>query len=406
MKPGIYRGIPNDDYHRGPGISKSGLDLIRKSPAHYRAAVTAANDNRPEPTPSQVLGTAFHMLVLEPAEFVRTYTLALRPQDVPHAIEDRDRLVAMVEQLNAKRLPKLSMSGTKDELIARISAACVEHSETGRPGCEPFDIDSVKAAELKDRLQALNAHREGIIPSSGTRHELASLLRENGVEVTLWSDVQAEWLQNNAGRVVLTESQWKQLHDMRDALMAHPAARKLLSGSGEAELSAYWEEDIVDPITGERIGSELCRVRPDYWRHDGILVDLKSTADASKEEFARSIHDWRYHVQHPFYLRGARKALAVATEEFRSKFKPPKAFAFVAVEQSACVVDGVAKGVGVYTLDADSVEVGRRQYREDLANYAKCQASGVFPGYSERGEVETISLPAWALARAGIERTA
>src|SRR5690606_28865958 len=94
MKPGVYAGIPNAEYHGGPGISKSGLDLIHRSPLHYKAVVDGANDN--EPTAAQMIGTAAHALILEPAEFAKTYCLALRPQDVPHAIDDRDQLVAMV----------------------------------------------------------------------------------------------------------------------------------------------------------------------------------------------------------------------------------------------------------------------------------------------------------------------
>lgn len=71
MQPGIYSDIANHDYHKGPGISKSGLDLIHKSPLHYHSAITAANDN--QPTAAQALGTAFHALVLEPQVFADTY---------------------------------------------------------------------------------------------------------------------------------------------------------------------------------------------------------------------------------------------------------------------------------------------------------------------------------------------
>jgi hypothetical protein len=66
--PGIY-DLPADDYHAGPGISKSGLwTLYNRTPYHYKYEVRAE-------TSSQRFGTAAHTAVLEPelftARFVR-----------------------------------------------------------------------------------------------------------------------------------------------------------------------------------------------------------------------------------------------------------------------------------------------------------------------------------------------
>ncbi|QMP19197.1 exodeoxyribonuclease I [Pseudomonas phage Persinger] len=362
MKPGVYPGIPNADYHGGPGISKSGLDLIHRSPMHYHAVVTSANDNR-EPTAAQAFGTAAHSLILEPAEFVKEYCLALRQADVPHAIDDRDQLVAMVAKLNENRLPKLATTGSKAEQIERILDAQPQETWT------PDQLDKMKGAELKEILNQLNVNRPGLLPTSGNRHELAELLRDNGVEVTLWSDVQAEWSKNNGTRTVLTQEQWDQLHAMRDAVMAHPAAGKLLTGvPGVAELSVYWN----DPMTGV-----LCRCRPDWWREDDLLVDLKTTDDASLEGFARSIANWRYDVQAPFYLDGVRIATG----------RKPRGFVFIAVEKKP------PYAVGVYVLDAESLELGRAQYIADLKRYAECERTNTWPGYGDK--IQTISVPAW-----------
>lgn len=54
-------------------IGKSGLDLIRKSPAHYWARYLDPNREREEPTAALQLGTAVHHAVLEPHEFERRY---------------------------------------------------------------------------------------------------------------------------------------------------------------------------------------------------------------------------------------------------------------------------------------------------------------------------------------------
>lgn len=391
MEPGVYRGLANDVYHRGPGISKSGLDLIRKSPAHYRAVVTAANDNERAPTAAQFIGTALHMIVLEPQLFQQTYTLALSRADVPDAIEDREVLVAMVGKLNEKRLAKLPASGSKAELIDRILEFV--------GNCSRDELEAKKGADLKAIIEEANTKRTGLLSTSGSRHDLAELLRANGVSVTLWSDVQAEWLKNNGHRTILSAEQFEQLRNMRDAIMAHPAASKLLAAPGEAELSAYWMQPVKDPVTGEVIGEQLCRVRPDKWRKDGILIDLKSTEDASEEEFARSIAKWGYHVQDDFYQHGVAEALRQGGgfEDFAA----PRAFVFIAVEKTACVVDGQAKGVAVYRLDDESRALGFQQWNEALLKYTQCQNSGEWPGYA--ANIRQIKLPAWQFQKAAAQ---
>jgi exodeoxyribonuclease VIII len=426
MKPGVYEGISNAEYHGGPGISKSGLDLIHRSPMHYHAVVTADNDHTP--TPAQELGTAAHALILEPEVFTETYCLALRRSDVPEAIEEREVLVEMVEainqeriaahpdavrdtetlvamigKLNETRLAKLSTSGNKDALIDRI----VEFT-TGWGTRE--ELEAMKGAELKAFIERVNESRTGLLSTSGSRTDLANTLRANGVDVVLWSeitdayqqehgrpyilststasrhemaawlaangknvrlwsDVLAEWTENNPGRIVLSPEVWDQLHAMRDAVHNHPAAHALLTSvPGEAEKSVYW----IDPTTGV-----LCRCRPDWWRDDYVLVDVKTTDDASPEGFAKSMANWRYDVQAPYYMDGVKLATG----------RDVKAFVFIAVEKKP------PYAVGVYVLDSASLELGRAQYQHDLRVYAECLANDNWPGYGDK--IQTINMPAW-----------
>lgn len=427
MKPGVYEGISNAEYHGGPGISKSGLDLIHRSPMHYHAVVTADNDHTP--TPAQELGTAAHALILEPEVFTATYCLALRRSDVPEAIEEREVLVEMVEainaeriaahpdavrdadvlvakinELNAGRLPKLLTGGNKGELVERI----LDNQPSEVWNAE--QLNAMKAPDLKEIINQLNVARPGLLSTSGSRTDLANALRANGVDVALWSeitdayqqehgrpyvlststasrhemaawlnangknvrlwsDVLAEWTENNPGRIVLSPEVWDQLHAMANAVHSHPAAGALLTGCpGEAEKSVYWN----DATTGV-----LCRCRPDWWRDDNVIVDLKTTEDASPEGFAKSMANYRYDVQAAYYLDGVQQATG----------KRPKAFVFIAVEKKP------PYGVGVYVLDSDSLELGRAQHQHDLRIYAECVRTGEWPGYGDK--IQTISLPAW-----------
>lgn len=69
---GIFDSISNDDYHSGAGVSKSDLDNIHRSPAHYVAAKLEPKQG----TPAMVLGSAIHSAILEPDTFERCYAVA------------------------------------------------------------------------------------------------------------------------------------------------------------------------------------------------------------------------------------------------------------------------------------------------------------------------------------------
>lgn len=347
MHPGIYRNLTNDAYHSGPGDSKSGLDLVRKSPALLRAVKTGVRARKS--TKSQMTGTSIHAMVLEPDLVAQTYATPFVPSEG--------------------------------------ALATIEHLKTAL-------------------TEAGIAFKQ-----SGKKADLEAIAREHLPSVPLFTDERADYDHANEGKVVIEATEWLRLENMLAAVRAHPAAMRALRAPGEAELSCYWHEPVVEPSTGELLTNEdgtpaevLLRCRPDYWRYDGIIVDLKSTmpGGAARENFMRSIDDWRYFVQHPMYLRGATAALEAArasdnADDF-AMFATPRAFIFVVVETDACVVDGVAMGVAVYQLQPDSVALGLAEMREDIATLHACTTRGRWPGYSER--IEPIELPPYAFTRA------
>lgn len=69
--PGIYSGLSNAAYHAGPGISKSGLDYLAKSPLHYWDAYLKPMRMPREETPAMAFGTAVHAAILEPDEYAK-----------------------------------------------------------------------------------------------------------------------------------------------------------------------------------------------------------------------------------------------------------------------------------------------------------------------------------------------
>jgi len=164
------------------------------------------------------------------------------------------------------------------------------------------------------------------------------------------------------GIEAVTQSDWDMARDMCEAVYAHPIAAELLS-EGAPEQSIWW----TDPTTKQR-----CKCRPDWLKGDGTIIDLKTTQDASANSFAKSVANFRYHVQQAHYQNGtgAERFIFIAVEKF-----PPY-------------------GVGIYELDAEAVAEGSRLAARDLRRIATCHQINEWSGYSPA--ITPLSLPTWA----------
>lgn len=269
IKPGYYRDLSNEAYHKGPGISKSQLDLIHKSPALFQWSKAAPEDE--EKKSALNIGDAVHAILLEPHRFDDEF--AIGPADAPR------------------------------------------NTKAGKEKWEEFE---------------------------------ASLI----------------------GQTVLTADEGRKVMMIRESVMAHPHARWLVEAEGDAEASIYWNE---------RSTGLLARCRPDKTIPKlGWIADVKTTADMDK--FARSVYDYRYHVQDPFYCDG-----------YAAHFgEQPAAFVFLVVSTS---IECGKYPVRIFTLDLEAKSIGRDTYLEDMATYADCIRTGEWSG------LETLSLPYWAKER-------
>lgn len=68
-------GLSNEAYHAGPGLSCSGAKRLLKSPYHYHALAQPHDAPPKAPTAAMVNGTLVHCALLEPAEFLKRYTI-------------------------------------------------------------------------------------------------------------------------------------------------------------------------------------------------------------------------------------------------------------------------------------------------------------------------------------------
>lgn len=273
MQTGIYAGISNDEYHGGAGISKSGLDVLARSPLHYWAKYLDPDRVKQEPTPAMRLGTAIHTAVLEPDEFAKRH---------------------------------------------HVAPVCDRRTKDGKAAWE-----------------------------SAIEHAL------------------------QAGADLISADDYATCMAISQQVRSHPTARKVF-GMGQAEMSCYWTDD----ETGL-----LCKCRPD-WLGLPLVVDLKSTDDASAQGFQRSAFNYRYWVQAAWYMDGIEQATG----------QRPDAFVFAAFEKSA------PYACAFYFADDAMIEMGRKEYRKLLRVLADCKAADRWPGYTT--DVLPLGMPAWALAAA------
>jgi len=252
----IVYDMPASEYHRLPRASKSGLDKIARSPAHYKCR------DFKEPSKAMRIGTALHSLVLE--------------------------------------------------------------------GIAPL-----------------------VMPEFSGKGSVA---------------MRDEWKAAHEGALILSEDEAEVVCGMSGSIAVHPiASTKFLHTEGRSEVSALW----TCPDTGVE-----CKSRFD-WLIPREIVDLKTTADASAESFAKSVANFRYHVQDAFYSQAA-ASLDLDVEQFT----------FV------CVETAPPYAVAVYRLNDFARQIGRSLYLRDLRTLQECRESNQWPAYPV--EIRELALPRWA----------
>jgi hypothetical protein len=254
--------LSNEAYHLNPAISKSHLDQVNRSPAHYWMRYLDPARQPTPPTEAMLIGTATHTAILEPHLWSEQVAVA------PDGINRR----------------------TKE----------------GKEAWAAFEADST-------------------------------------------------------GKVVLKPEDAAVVRRMAEAVHQHPASSFLLDLPGVCEASYFW----TDTETGLE-----CKVRPDWHSEDRrLLVDVKTTDDASPEAFKRSCAKFRYHVQAAWYLRGLQA----------------EQFLFIAVEKQPPHL------VGVYVATPEMVAAGGRAADRNLTTIAECRAADRWPGYGD--EIQPLDLP-------------
>jgi len=272
IKPGIYPGVPFDEYKNWDAVNNSLLStLLSRSPAHAKEY----KDNPPEKTEAFYFGEGWHCHALEPKYFEERYAVA---------------------------------------------PICDKRTKEGK---------------------------------------------------SIW----AEFVETQNGKSIIKAEGYSLMQFMTEAIKRQVIHRFI--EKGEAEVCIVWND--------KRTGL-LCKARLDYvHRKQAVIIDLKSTRDASKDAFSKAIYNYGYYQQGAWYCDGWRTLTDIMP-----------AFTFLAVEKTPPYAPAA------YELAAKDIIAGRLAYRKALKIYKDCLKTDTWPGYPD--VVQMISMPEWALKESGVNQ--
>jgi len=114
--------------------------------------------------------------------------------------------------------------------------------------------------------------------------------------------------------------------------------------------------------------------RPDS-KWGQCLFDIKTTDDASIDRWARTVLNYRYYYQAALYLDVINAATGCEYQRFGN-----------IVQESAAPFE-----IGRRMISDTYIEIGRAEYKKDLANYCRCLKANSWPGYDDWDEDNTDS---------------
>ncbi len=170
-------------------------------------------------------------------------------------------------------------------------------------------------------------------------------------------------------KLILFESDFERISAMACNLLTHERAKELMKSSKSEQVMFF-------KLRASNGNEVLCKAKLDCIKH-GVISDIKTTSNASKNEFIRSIHSYKYHIQDALYCRGA-EALTGEVHEFY----------FLAVESEAPF------GVNVFKLGEASKNLAYSELYRCIDRYEESLRENHWPYYPQ--EIQTVELPGYA----------
>lgn len=107
-KPGVYPGVPFEEYLRWDAVSQSQLKELARSPAHLRAYLTEPDED----TDALRIGRALHCAVLEPEEFTGPKRFGILPDGTDRRTKEGKAIWAKIVESGATPIKQAEHEAT------------------------------------------------------------------------------------------------------------------------------------------------------------------------------------------------------------------------------------------------------------------------------------------------------
>jgi exodeoxyribonuclease VIII len=179
------------------------------------------------------------------------------------------------------------------------------------------------------------------------------------------------FMAEHSGKIVLKVDSYTAVLGMRDGAHANPLAHRLLTGTGENELTLVWND-----TAGIKCKARLDRFT--VWDNWATVVDLKTTrVVANHNAIAGEAARFGWAIQQSFYLRGIDHLYGPKTRRF----------VFLVTEKDPPHLTCVCE------IEQESMEWARNRIEQDVKYLAHCMSENTWPGYA--ADARQIRLPAW-----------
>lgn len=189
--------------------------------------------------------------------------------------------------------------------------------------------------------------------------------------------------QRSAGYIVLKQAERDDAKGMAESLSEHPLMQAVLAHPKLEAQKTYYARD---PTTGLKLQAKPDFVVPSADSGRKIVIDIKTTQDASQDGFSKAMSSYCYDMQAALYLD-------VVPDSIR--------FYFAAVESAApylCMM---------YEPHPEDIDRGRGAYQRALWLFAAClgdddpekdwQAKETWPGlWTPEKPIKQVELQFWA----------